>query len=365
MVSRDVDEERPTLKLTFLGEGFRDGAVPLSVVAAKLQSLQQAMFHAAASVVGHSGSRRGQWSNRYRPYAELNFASAHHSNLVIEAELGVDPSERENFDIGLQAVDLLFDVAAAVDRGSPSKLALRRDELDLLCRSMEGMMPNVGDQYVVRLENCRANAHPPVEFSSESRQKIRAIAKPTAKAPAFEPEEVTLVGELITIRVNAGENKVTIRANRREIDCFYSDALRDQVANLIAGSIVEVSGLATLDERGEVSRIHEVIDVSLASVEPIRVARFESQGRVFRLREAVTVDVEYTDGMWLYHHESLNLWGYAARREDALNELHENFAYQFREIAEESEENLDQVAKDLRRRLLDAVASNSGGSQDA
>lgn len=356
---------RPKLKLTFLGEGFRRGAVPTSIVATKLQSLQQAMYHAVASIVHHSGARRGQWSNPLRSFAELSFASAHHSDLMIEAELCAEPSQREQFEVGLKAVDLLFDVAGAIDRDALSSLKNPRDELDFLLRSLEGLMPNVGDQYCVRFANCRPSAHAEILFSSKSRQKLKAITASTVTAPTFESEEVSLVGELITIRVNAGEDKVTIRSQRRDIDCYYSDALRDQIANLIAGSIVEVIGLATLNDRGEVARVHEVLSISSASVEPIRVARFESEGRVFRLREPISVDVEYSDGMWLYHHQELNLWGYAARREDALEELNRYFAYEYREIAEEDEAKLDSVARSLRQRLLNAVIQNDGEPRDA
>ena len=49
-----------------------------------------------------------------------------------------------------------------------------------------------------------------------------------------------------------------------------------------------------------------------------------------------------------YTNESLNLWGYADRREDALRDLHESFDYIYREIAEEADVSLDDVAKKLK-----------------
>ena len=82
-----MSDSAPRLKLTFTGEGFRNGEVPLSVVATKLQALQQAMFHAAAAAAGHAGERRGLWFNLYRSSAELTFSSSHHSELTIESEL--------------------------------------------------------------------------------------------------------------------------------------------------------------------------------------------------------------------------------------------------------------------------------------
>ena len=55
-------------------------------------------------------------------------------------------------------------------------------------------------------------------------------------------EEAMLVGELIKIHVDSGQDKITVRSGSREIDCFYPDSFRDHVANLLAGSIVEVTG---------------------------------------------------------------------------------------------------------------------------
>ena len=113
--------------------------------------------------------------------------------------------------------------------------------------------------------------------------------------------------------------------------------MRNQVANLIAGSIVEVTGLATLNERDQIDRIHRVLSVEPVSMEPVRIARFEHAGQRYELVAAIAVNVEYTDGLWVYHHPALNLWGYADRREDALRELHESFDYLYRHIARNSQ----------------------------
>jgi hypothetical protein len=352
-------EKQPRLKLTFVGEGFPKGAVPLTVLATKLQALQQAMFHAAAAVSGHQGERRGPWANKYRSSAELTFANAHHSDLVIEAELAANPVLHEDFDVGLNAVDLLFDVAVALDQDRLRELKLPRYEQDYLIRSLEGLMPNVGDQYQIKLENCRPDKHPAVTFSNNTRIKTRDYL--LAAEQDFGAEEATIVGELIKIHLGAGEDKITVRSRQRDIDCYYGDALRDQVANLIAGSIVEVSGFATLSESQQVVKVHQLVTVESVSLEPLRIARFEYGGQRFVLAAPVSVNIEYTsDGLWVYHHPDLNLWGYAPRREDALNELHQNFAYQYEQIAEESPENLDPVAAELRDRLRRLVIQETG-----
>ena len=357
-----MPDPQPRLKITFTGEGFRQGAVPLTVVAAKLQALQQAMFHAAAAASGHRGGRRGMWFNRFRSAAELTFVSSHHSELVIEAELAADPVLREDFSVGQQAVDLLFDLATAVEQDNFNNVKLDRYDRDYLVRALEGLMPNSGDQYAVKLENCRASEHPPVTFTAETRGRLKGYAP--SEEP-FNAEEVTIVGELIKIHVDAGEDKITVRWQQRDIDCFYGDTLRDQIANLIAGSTVEVTGYATLNDRREVHQIHQVANVEHVSMEPLRIARFEYGGRVCNLTTPISVNIEYTEGLWVYNHSGLNLWGYAERRENALKNLHADFLDIYTQIVEEDPANLDGVAQQLRDRLRSLVTPAAGGQPNA
>ena len=355
-----MSDQQPRLKLTFTGEGFRQGAVPLTVVAAKLLSLQQAMFHAAAAASGHSGLRRGLWFNRFRSAAELTFAASHHSELVIEAELAVNPVLDNNFNIGQQSVDILFDVAVAINTDHLEQVKLNRFDRDYMVRAIEGLMPNLGDQYSVVLENCQPNKHPAVTLTADARARIKAFVPQGQQG--FDTEEVTIVGELIKIHVDAGDDMITVRSQQRDIDCFYGDAMRDQIANLIAGSTVEVTGYATLSDRGQVSKMHQVLNAEHVSMEPLRIARFEHAGRVYHLANPLAVNIEYADGLWVYNHHGLNLWGYAERREIALKNLHADFADLYAQIAEEAPDNLDEIAGQLRERLRNMV-SFVGGKQ--
>ena len=355
--------QHPRLKLSFVGDGFRNGAVPLTVVASKLIGLQQAIFHAAAAVQGYSGGRRGAWFNRFRPSSELTFAASHHSDLVIEAELGSDEVLHPSLDTGEKAVDLLFDIARAIQNQESMSDAIPPHERAFLVRALEVLMPNTGDQYSVKLENCRPDRHPVVTFTAETRQRLKNYLSVGEQPDDI--EEATLVGELIKIHFNAGDDKITIRARQRDIDCFYGDALRDQIANLIAGSSVEVRGLATLNDRGDVVKIHQITNVEPVSMEPLRIARFEHEGEVFALSSPLTVIVEYTDDLWVYHNTELNLWGYASRREDALRDLNEAFAYAYRDIAKEKVEKLDARAQELQKRLLQLVITHGQGAEHA
>lgn len=358
-----MTDQNPRLKLSFIGESFAQGAVPLTIVASKLMALQQAMFHAAAAAAGYTGGRRGAWFNRFRPSTELTFAASHHSDLTIEAELAVDPVLHPSLDTSERAVDMLFDVADAIQKDTVASVNLSPYHRDYLVRALEALMPNAGDQYTVTLENCRPSQHPQINFLPEMRQRLKGYL--SSGDQASDMEEVTLVGELIKIHVDAGDDKITVRSRQRDIDCFYGDALRDQIANLIAGSSIEVTGLATLNDRGDIAKIREITNVEHVSMEPLRIGRFEHGGSVFPLTSPIMVTVEYTDDLWVYHHPELNLWGYADRREDALRNLNEAFAYMYHDIAEENVENLDAKARELHTRLRQLVPPSTEGAAHA
>ncbi len=93
--------------------------------------------------------------------------------------------------------------------------------------------------------------------------------------------------------------------------------------------------------------------------ETLLISRFESDGRAFILNSPLAVEVELNaDGLWVYHHEKLNLYGYVSNRDDAIEDLNRNFRFMYEEIAEEAEANLDGAARELRRCLLGIVAKS-------
>jgi len=345
--------EQRRLRLTFRGETFRaDGKVPVSVLASKLQALQVLVYHAAATVNHHHAPRRGPWQNRYRESTELSFIAAHHSDLAIEVELPADTYLVKEVDIAPEAVDLLFNIGKALQSGPQAvqDLDLPRDDRNYLLRALENLLPNAQDDYQIELENCVPSRHPKLTLAPESRQAVRSLLQ---AEPMLSADVVTLTGDLVKIHVGVGPEKIAIRHRGVEIDCFYGEALRDQVANLMGGSLVEVSGWATLDNDGRVTRMDDVLELETVSTDPIRMTHFEHAGTRYSLRKPVVVTVEYADGLWVYHNETLNLWGYGARREDALEDVHVNFAYLWSEFAEERDSALDEKALELKKALLE------------
>lgn len=361
-----MEEGEATRKvtLTFGGEAFADGRVPLTLLAEKLKALQSLLFHAAATVSRDNVARRGQWANRYRHAVELRFTDARTGSLVIEAELPAPttPLLGDDYDLGGHALGLAYDFTRSLAQRNIAaliELVPDRQERALLLRSVESIAPDPAENYAITLSNGIAQ-HPGVSLTGASRLLAKFVLLRQSLDEAEAAREATIVGTLTKIHYDVGPQKIAVRVGPgNEVDCFYDDTLREQVANLCAGSIVEVIGVASLDVEGRVKQIDTVTSVEAVSMEPIHMTVFEHAGQRYRLREALPVSVEFTDGVWAYSNDALGIRAFAERREEALRELHEAFDFAYRDIGLAKEEELIGKAIDMRREFLRLVSTQA------
>ena len=347
--------QKRLLKLRFLGEGFRDGHVPITIVASKLEALQALVFHAAATVTHDTTARRGQWLNKYRSVAELEFHASRQNCLLIETAL-LTPEDRlpGTPDVGADAVDLIFRVRSALGDNPSAVIDIvpDRTERAFVLRSMEDLCPNTTEDYQVELENCD-QAHPKVVFSAETRKELRRLFAPTETEVQ---RQITIVGTLVKIHVEIAPKIISVQLGTgTEIWCYYDESMRDQISNLVAGSMVEVTGLATFDGAGNIKQVDSMLDVETVSMDPLRIARFVHKNVVYSLHHPVQASVERSGDIWIYNCPEINLWGVGDRREEAISDLNETFDFLWRQYAQENDALLDEKARILKRTLLGIV----------
>jgi hypothetical protein len=352
-------EQNRKVTLTFGGEAFADGRVPLTLLADKLKALQSLLFHAAATVEHDSVARRGQWMNRYRDAVELRFAEARTGSLVIEAELdGPDASLFEGRDLGAESIDLAYEFAQIVVSDDPKALATKvpdRQERLTLLRSLEQLSPRTNEAFDLTFANGSVK-HPGVKLSALTRVRTQELIYHEMIDDTSDLEEARIVGKLTKIHYDVAPQKLSILVKQgTEIDCYYDGSLREQVTNLCAGSIVEVVGWATLTNSGRIKQLDVVTGVEAVSMEPIRMTTFEHANRRYRLREALPFNIEFTEGVWAYSNDALGIRGYAFKRDEALRELNEAFDFVYRDIALEADENLEAKAIEFKQQLVALV----------
>jgi hypothetical protein len=363
-----TDDSARKLELTFGGEGFADGRVPITLLADKLKALQSLLFHAAATVTHEKSSRRGQWANRYRNAVELRFKAAHHSELTIETELveSGTPSFNRDFDLGELAVGLAISFAAALERRDEpglERIVGDRQERDILLRSVESLCPDSAEAYTLTIANGDPS-HPKVTLTGETRNWARSLLMRQAVAEASSSREATIVGTLTKIHYDVAPWKIAVLVGPgNEVDCFYGESMRDQISNLCAGGMVEVIGTVTLDVEGRIKQLDKVTGVEPVSMEPVRISRFTHAGQSYRLREAVPFNVEFVDGVWEYSNDLLGVRGYAERRSDALHELHKAFDFAYQDIGQADEDSLIGPAVGMKREFQRLIEASTAGDR--
>jgi len=358
----ETDSNRK-VTLTFGGEGFADGRVPLTLLAEKLKALQSLLFHAAATVTHDSVGRRGQWANRYRDAVELGFSDAHHSELTIEATLP-DAGLFEDYEnLGTQALDLAYGFAEDVNAGRATEVERRvpdRQERLLLLRTLEQLAPRSPETYALTFAN-GLSAHSGVRITALTRARTQMLIYRELLDEGSDVEEVQVVGKLTKIHYDTAPQMLSVRVSAgQEVQCYYDESLRDQVASLCAGSIVEVIGLAGKSVNGRLKRIDYVKTVDPVSMEPVRISSFEHGERRYRLREAVPFNIEFAEGVWAYSNDALGIRGYAFKRDDALRELNEAFDFAYRDIGLADEDSLIGKAIDMKREFQRLVTATGG-----
>jgi hypothetical protein len=346
---------------------LRGGEVPIAVLAQKLQALQNLLYHAAASVEGHDGARLGHWSNRYRKIAEVVFKQTRAGSLVVETAL---PEADALFEQQRHTVDLAFAAARAAADGDFDRMprGYGRDERIYLLRAAEDLCPFTLDDYAVVLSNGRVG-HDPVRLTSATRRAVREmVVREQAPRMTIEAERV-IVGQLVQINVDGDDRKILLRvptpAGGVIVPCFYPTSLRDQVANLVGGSLVEVRGSATLTTSQQLQSISDVYSVEMVDTDPIQLASLVYGGTRYTFVPKASFDVEYVEGLWVYSSDLLNVSGFAASREAALSEVAESLDYAWNEIAQAADADLEGMAIELKQRLLAQVraeALNTGGA---
>jgi len=355
----EIQQDRK-VKLTFGGDAFADGRVPLTLLAEKLKALQSLLFHAAATVTGDGVTRRGQWANRYREAVELRFTDSHHSELTIEAELpgvGLFPD-----DLGVQSLDLAYDFAAFVDegRGDAWKRVPDRQNRLLLLRTLEQLAPRSPEGYTLTFAKGSADGSG-VRISGETRAKTQALIERQLGDESSDLEEVCVSGKLTKIHYETAPEMLSVRVSpNQDVKCFYDESLREQVASLCPGSMVEVIGFAGKQVRGYVTQIDSVKTVNPVSMEPVLIRSFPHGKYNYRLREAVSFNIEFADGVWAYSNDTLGIRGFAFKREDALRELYEAFTFAYHDIGQADESSLIGKAIDMRREFQRLVEMKEG-----
>jgi hypothetical protein len=212
-------------------------------------------------------------------------------------------------------------------------------------------LPEEESDYSITVETKRSA----VNLASDARTYIKSISREES-AESFPQQVQTITGVLYLIEVATGQRHLGVIVSNRHISCFYPPEFEEMVRELIPGSLVEVEGSATLNDRGDVDRIEEIIDVRPIQLVPLYWSRIVYSRR-FILKKPIRILPDVMDGVWVHEYEPLGIIAYGRTRSESLEAFRMEFAVLWDEYAQEEDENLTDDAQELKRAINELVAS--------
>ena len=273
-------------------------------------------------------------------------------SLAVVAEVGEYTPEL--FDhLGAKTIQQLHNTVAAIQTDGRQKireLYPDRGQRARVLKSVQTLLPEEESDYTVLFET----SHGQTLLDAQVRSRFERIAREDFTATTEEEIRI-LTGKLFLIEVDTGERHIGLRVNNRDIRCYYPQEYEDVIRDLIPGSLVEIEGRATLNDSGAVNKIEEILDARSVQLLPLYWTKIIYGNHQYKLRERVTINVDFRDGLWIHECESLGIMGYGPSRSESLNAFRMEFASCWDYVAQEDDANLTLDAQDLKKRLLALV----------
>jgi len=353
----DNDKNERILSMTISGTAAEEGRVSLNLLTQKLKALQKSLYNIAAAQEGRTIGQRGNWSKYTRLSCELIFKDIKKGSLMIELELPPSPPvqislfpEEVNEDAGLNALNKFKSICTAVSNNKqkniidlfPDPIARYR-----FLKSLEPLLPREEDDINISFGNGKGNVY--AMFTPETKKVIQDVISLTEDDEKVGVKVIS--GIIVELRAYAGTRHLIIKHRNREVTCYYPTDMEEEISQLIIGSVIEVTGMAQFNEDGHIRQIDDIIDIEMMDLSPFRIKRFICDNKKYILKEPVLCNIDYEGDLWIYEVPRYGLHAYSENRQEALSQIHDEFAFLYETFYNEKDENLTKKARQLRDNL--------------
>jgi hypothetical protein len=300
------------------------------------------------------GGRRGSWKSEVLEACSLQFLEARTKCLEVVAEVPLQTQLKiPTMDLGYRSLEKLTDTLQAIhdrDKCQLDRLFPDFRHRSRILKSALPLLPEEESDYSICVKT-RTSA---VDLVSDVRVYIKSISREES-AESLPQQVQTITGVLYLIEVATGQRQLGVIVSNRHIRCFYPPEFEETVRELIPGSLVEVEGFATLNDRGEVDRIEEIIDVRPIQLVPLYWSRIVYSRR-FILKNPIRILPDVLDGVWVHEYEPLGIIAYGRTRSESLEAFRMEFAVLWDEYGQEDDQNLTEDAKELKSAIKNLVS---------
>ncbi|MCD4784524.1 MAG: hypothetical protein K8T10_11945 [Candidatus Eremiobacteraeota bacterium] len=340
------------ITMTITGPAAEGGHIPLSILGEKISALQESLYGAANALEGSKGSPVGKWNKSILSSCTLTLKEFEIGSLKVKSEIPT-PQQMDlspELDLGLQALDGFRQASKAVEKGD----ALAIQQLmpypatrGRFLKKIKSLCPEEGEQYNIALGNGKGEMHSILKVRSREFIKNSVFTD----SPVKTPRKVKIRGELIEIRIKDERRHIALETSRGEIACNYLPDMEAYISSIPTGSLIEVECMAVIDEKGDVNRAENILDVDIINIPPLFLKKFVFENKRYLLKEEVVGSIENESGLWVYKIPRYNLHSYSRDRKEAFLQLNEEFAFQYDDLYNEIDENLTLDAIELRERM--------------
>jgi len=351
-----VNSSERILTMTIGGKAAEGGHIPLAILAEKLNSLQESLYSAANALEGYKGSCRGRWSAQILSSCKLILRHVKMGSFKIATEIPTpdQPNLTPEFDSGRQALEGFRRAGEAVEKGDAStiqRLMPYSATRERFLGKIKDLCPKEGEEYCVSLGNGKGKTYSILTVNS--RELINNFVFTDEPEKIF--RKVKIRGELIEIRIKDEKRHIALETSQGEIIYNYSSDMEVYISSIPAGSVIEVSCMAEIDEEGSIKEVESVYEVDIINLPPLRLNKFTFENKRYRLKKEVVGKIEYENDLWIYRVPRYSLHSYSSDRKEAFLQLNEEFAFQYEDLYNETDENLTLDAIELRERLKNDI----------
>lgn len=342
----------PDCNLTFHIEGALTDThtVPADVLVQILENAQRAFELIGLQVEGKTVKTRARLAKASAEKFQLICELPVHGCYAIPVCVGGRSNDLFLSESAAQAAQIFKQVMIGIQNKDDVSIAdalpdggIRKRVLE----SIKGILPQYGSSWNLKVKE--SNGVDVANVGDWSAPFIDALVVPPEELAAAQ----TVTGELRNINFAARKITILYPVTGREMDCFYPEDLEDLLFKN-RRDLLQVTGLMILDDHGVPKSIEDVTDIRELDLSPFSFVR-TTRGTLSITARNTLKFVPVMDETSQYiclQDDDLGIEVFAETRQKVSIELDEQITMLWLEYAQADDETLDEVAQQLKRRLL-------------
>jgi hypothetical protein len=346
------------------GNAVQAQSVPAPVLVQVLVHAQKAFEIIGSNLEGGSTRRptrvSAATSRRYELRCELPqlgsyavpVSLGHHKDLIS------DQLSAQAFGIFREAVRLVSEGSAV----EPVSGFVGLEQWRRLLNTMKQMAPKVGSQWHLGFHDESGAVFG--TFDVQTVTYLESIESTLTSAERLEASEV-VIGELKSIDFAAREIRIIYPPTNRLLKCVYDESVEDLLYER-RRDLIQVTGRVLLDTAGLLTEIIDVNNIRDVDLSPVEVNTVHCQGLTLLATPALILQPNLDDSLQLFcvEYPELGIDVFARTREALYQELQEQIAMLWQEYATTGNDELEENAVALKRKLLTAFKEDKDAKKD-